>query len=52
MWRRQDPGTAVKLTADVTAGHLPWVNSLRTEGGEVRRAQTDEEEKLGFECQF
>ena len=44
--------TALKLTADVTAGHLPWVNSLRTEGGEVRLAQTNEEEMLGLEYQL
>ena len=43
---------ALKLTADVTASHLPWVNSLRTEGGEVRLAQTDEEEKLGLGYQL
>lgn len=39
---------ALDLTADVSAGRLPWVNSLRTEGGEVRLAQTDEEEALGL----
>ncbi|HZY34118.1 MAG TPA: hypothetical protein VFE75_10160 [Rhodanobacter sp.] len=43
---------ALKLTADVTLGRLPWVNSLRTEGGEVRLAQTNEEEELGLEYRF
>lgn len=43
---------ALKLTADVTMGRLPWVNSLRTEGGEVRLAQTDKEEELGLEYRF
>ncbi len=43
---------ALKLTADVTMGRLPWVNSLRTEGGEVRIAQTNEEEELGLEYRF
>ncbi|GAA0888990.1 hypothetical protein [Rhodanobacter soli] len=43
---------ALKLTADVTLGRLPWVNSLRTEGGEVRLAQTNEEEALGLEYRF
>ncbi len=43
---------ALELTADVSAGRLPWVDSLRTEGGEVRLAQTDEEEKLGLEYQL
>lgn len=43
---------ALKLTADVTLGRLPWVNSLRTEGGQVRLAQTDEEEALGLEYRF
>jgi hypothetical protein len=43
---------ALKLTADVTMGRLPWVNSLRTEGGQVRLAQTNKEEELGLEYQF
>lgn len=43
---------ALKLTADVTVGRLPWVNSLRTEGGKVRLAQTNEEEELGLEYRF
>lgn len=43
---------ALKLTADVALGRLPWVNSLRTEGGEVRLAQTHEEEELGLEYKF
>ena len=43
---------ALKLTADIDVGRLPWVNSLRTEGGEVRLAQTDEEETLGLEYRF
>jgi hypothetical protein len=43
---------ALKLTADVAMGRLPWVNSLRTEGGEVRLAQTNKEEDLGLEYRF
>lgn len=42
-------GEAWTLRADATAGRLPWVNSLRTEGGEVRLAQTDVEERLGLD---
>jgi hypothetical protein len=42
----------LQLTADATIGRLPWVNSLRTEGGEVRLAQTDEEAELGLEYRF
>lgn len=40
------------LTADVSAGYLPWVNSLRKEGGEVRLQQTEAEGKLGLEYNF
>lgn len=43
---------ALQLTADVAMGRLPWVNSLRTEGGEVRLAQTNKEEELGLEYRF
>lgn len=43
---------ALKFTADIDVGRLPWVNSLRTEGGEVRLAQTNEEEALGLEYRF
>ncbi|MFK2872388.1 hypothetical protein [Dyella lipolytica] len=43
---------ALTVTADVSAGRLPWVNSLRTEGGEIRLAQTDDEAMLGFEYRF
>lgn len=42
-------GDAWTLTADASAGRLPWVNSLRTEGGEVRLAQTDVEERVGVD---
>jgi len=41
-------GDALQLTADVSWGRLPWVNSLRTEGGQVRLAQTNSEEQLGL----
>jgi hypothetical protein len=41
-------GDALQLTADVTWGRLPWINSLRTEGGEVRLAQTDSDEQVGL----
>lgn len=40
------------LTADATAARLPWVDSLRSEGGEVRVAQTNEDEDLGVEYDF
>ncbi|RUL74561.1 hypothetical protein [Dyella choica] len=40
------------FTADVSAGRLPWVNSLRTEGGEIRLAQSNDEALLGFEYRF
>lgn len=42
----------LKLTADGTWGRLPWVNSFRTEGGEVRLAQTNWEAVLGVEYAF
>jgi len=45
-------GDKWKLTADITAGRLPWVDSFRTEGGEVRLAQTNEDESLGIEYRF
>lgn len=38
----------LQLTADASWGRLPWVNSLRTEGGEVRLAQTDSEEQVAL----
>jgi outer membrane scaffolding protein for murein synthesis (MipA/OmpV family) len=41
-----------KLTADASWGRLPWVNSLRTEGGEVYTAQTNWEAMLGLEYAF
>ncbi len=37
------------LKAGYEAGRLPWVNSLRTEGGEVRLAQTVVHARLGLE---
>ena len=40
------------LLADVSAGRLPWVNSLRTEGGEVKLAQTDVEMRVGVRDAF
>lgn len=43
---------ALKFIADIDVGRLPWVNSLRTEGGKVRLAQTNEEEILGLEYRF
>ena len=42
----------LQLTADVDWGRLPWVNSLRTEGGEVRLAQTDSDEQVGLAYRF
>ena len=41
-------GDALQLTADVNWGRLPWVNSLRTEGGEVRLAQTNSDEQVAL----
>lgn len=41
-------GDALQLTADASWGRLPWVDSLRTEGGQVRLAQTQSEEQLGI----
>jgi hypothetical protein len=41
-------GDTLQLTADASWGRLPWVNSLRTEGGEVRLAQTDSEEQVAL----
>lgn len=41
-------GDALQLTADVSWGRLPWVNSLRTEGGQVRLAQTNSEEQVAL----
>jgi len=40
------------LTADVTAGRLPYVNSLRTEGGEVQLAQTNVDARVGVADAF
>lgn len=45
-------GDAWNLTADLSAGRLPWVDSFRTEGGEVRLAQTNEDLALGVEYHF
>ncbi len=45
-------GEQWKLTADASAGRLPWVDSFRTEGGEVRLAQTNEDLSLGVEYRF
>jgi hypothetical protein len=45
-------GDALQLTADVSWGRLPWVDSLRTEGGEVRLAQTDSDEQVGLTYRF
>ncbi|MHA6203043.1 hypothetical protein ACXU4B_01295 [Dyella soli] len=42
----------LRLTADGSWGRLPWVNSFRTEGGEVRLAQTNWEVVLGLEYAF
>lgn len=39
----------LRFTADASWGRLPWVNSLRTEGGEVKTAQTNWEAVLGLE---
>lgn len=41
-----------KLSADISAGRLPWVDSFRSEGGEVRLAQTNEDAALGVEYHF
>ncbi|WP_147281736.1 TonB-dependent receptor [Dyella solisilvae] len=38
-----------RLTADATWGRLPWVNSFRTEGGEVYTAQTNWEAVVGLD---
>jgi hypothetical protein len=40
---------AWELDADASAGRLPWVDSLRTEGGEVKLAQTNEEVSVGLD---
>ena len=40
------------LVADVTAGRLPYVNSLRTEGGEVQLAQTNVDARVGVSDAF
>lgn len=45
-------GRGWRLTASGQAGHLPWVNSLRREGGIVRLAQTDVDAAVGFETQL
>lgn len=45
-------GQALQLTADVSWGRLPWVNSLRTEGGEVRLAQSNSDEQIGLAYQL
>ncbi|MEI7037614.1 hypothetical protein [Fulvimonas yonginensis] len=39
---------ALQLAADASWGRLPWVDSLRTEGGQVRLAQTDSEEQVAL----
>ena len=43
---------AWEFDADASAGRLPWVDSLRTEGGEVKLAQTDEEASIGLDYHF
>lgn len=40
------------LAADVSAGRLPYVNSLRTEGGEVQLAQTNLDARVGVTDAF
>ena len=40
---------SLRFTADGSWGRLPWVNSFRTEGGEVQTAQTNWEAVLGLE---
>lgn len=40
---------SLRFTADGTWGRLPWVNSFRTEGGEVKTAQTNWEAVFGLE---
>ncbi len=42
-------GGQLRFTADASWGRLPWVNSFRTEGGEVKTAQTHWEAVLGLE---
>jgi hypothetical protein len=42
-------GEQWKLTTDISAGRLPWVDSHHSEGGEVRLAQTNEDASLGVE---
>lgn len=39
----------LRFTADASWGRLPWVNSFRTEGGEVKTAQTNWETVLSLE---
>ena len=43
---------AWSLLADVSAGRLPYVNSLRTEGGEVQLAQTNVDARVGVTDDF
>ncbi|HET7307907.1 MAG TPA: hypothetical protein VFK24_08865 [Gammaproteobacteria bacterium] len=44
--------TGLDLFADLDGGHLPWVNSLRKEGGEVRLTQTNTDARIGLSYRF
>jgi hypothetical protein len=49
---RMPLATHWSLLGDFTAGRLPWVNSLRTEGGQVKLAQTHVEFRIGASDAF
>lgn len=40
------------LFANLDGGHLPWINSLRKEGGEVRLTQTNTDASVGLIYRF
>lgn len=40
------------LFANLDGGHLPWINSLRKEGGEVRLTQTNTDASVGLTYRF
>ena len=45
-------GRGLSLTASGEAGHLPWINSLRREGGIVRLTQTNAQLSVGLNRQL
>lgn len=42
----------LSLIADVSGGHLPWLDSLRREGGVVRITQTNQDADFGLDYRF